>query len=62
VLVVSPAGRILRELHRGELAAGSHAFTWDGRTGDGNAVSSGIYFFRIDAGGVSRSMPVTMLH
>ena len=62
VLVVSPSGRVLRELYQGELAAGSHAFTWNGRTSDGNPVSSGIYFFRIDAGGFSRSMPVTILH
>lgn len=62
VFVVSPAGRLVRELFRGELGAGSHVMSWDGRGLDGAAVGSGVYFFRIDAGQVSRSMPVTIVH
>jgi hypothetical protein len=62
VFVVSPAGRLVREIFQGELGAGSHVMSWDGRGFDGAAVGSGVYFFRIETGQVSRSMPVTILH
>ena len=62
VFVVSPTGRLVRELFQGELGSGSHVMRWDGRGLDGAAVGSGVYFFRIDAGNASRSMPVTILH
>jgi len=62
VRVVSPAGRLVRELFQGELGSGRHVMSWDGRGLDGAAVGSGVYFFRIDAGAVRRSVPVTILH
>jgi hypothetical protein len=45
------AGRRMRELAAGRLAAGSHTARWDGRDASGAAVGSGLYFVRLDAAG-----------
>lgn len=44
-------GRLVRTLVEGSLPAGSHQATWDGRESAGRAVSSGIYFARLEAAG-----------
>lgn len=41
------AGRRLRTLAAGRLAAGTHQRTWDGRDDHGRAVASGIYLIRL---------------
>ena len=61
VLVVSAAGRIVRELFRGELSAGQHAFAWDGRTAGSAAATSGVYFIRIETPSRSESARVTVV-
>jgi hypothetical protein len=40
-------GRKIARIVDGELDAGQHSITWDGRDSDGNSVSSGIYFYRL---------------
>ncbi len=50
VTVRDVAGRVVRRLHAGPLAAGRHALTWDGRDADGRAVVSGVYWIRIADG------------
>jgi hypothetical protein len=45
--IFDPAGRMVRTLYDGELAAGSHAFTWDGRTESGAGAGQGIYWARL---------------
>ncbi len=52
--VVDLAGRLLRELHAGDLEAGDHAFTWDGTTSPAAASRARTYFYRVVAGGESR--------
>jgi YVTN family beta-propeller protein len=47
------AGRHLRTLARGTLAAGRHAVTWDGRDTTGRAVPSGTYLVTMRAGTMS---------
>ena len=42
------AGRRLRLLHEGTLAAGTHAMTWDARDGDGRRVAPGVYFVLLE--------------
>lgn len=41
------SGARIRTLARGPLAAGAHAFEWDGRTEQGQRVPAGIYFVRL---------------
>lgn len=43
-------GRVIRILALHEMAAGSIEVDWNGRDANGHEVSSGIYFYRIDAG------------
>ncbi len=45
------AGRLVRVLVEGEIAAGSHEAAWDGRDAAGRAVPSGSYLARLVAGG-----------
>lgn len=41
------AGRLVRNLHSGVLAAGTHEVMWNGRGPDGRMSAAGIYFFRL---------------
>jgi hypothetical protein len=40
-------GRLIRTLLDSELAPGRHTVHWDGRTDRGDAVSSGVYFYKL---------------
>jgi hypothetical protein len=44
------SGRRVKDIDLGALSAGAHRITWDGRGRDGQALSSGIYFFKLKAG------------
>ncbi len=44
-------GRQVRTLVTGRFPAGTHAVEWDGRNGEGNAVASGVYFYRLTVNG-----------
>ena len=44
-------GQEVIRLADGDFPAGSHAVVWDGRGGDGQTVASGIYIYRLSAGG-----------
>ena len=43
-------GRTIKEINFGEMAPGRYAYVWDGTNKVGNLVSTGIYFFQINAG------------
>jgi hypothetical protein len=45
------AGRRVATLCAQELSAGEHRLSWNGRDGDGRAAASGLYFYRLEAGG-----------
>lgn len=47
------AGRLVRRIDEGRLAAGRHRATWDGRGSDGQAMNPGLYFVRLDVDGRS---------
>lgn len=47
--VFNAKGALVRTLRSEHLAAGSHSVVWDGRSDRGAAVSSGLYFYRLDA-------------
>jgi flagellar hook assembly protein FlgD len=44
--VFDAAGRLVRDLSRGKLAAGRHPFVWDGRGVAASQAPSGVYFLR----------------
>jgi flagellar hook assembly protein FlgD len=44
------AGRMISTLVNGEQKAGYYVISWDCRNSAGQGASSGIYFFRINAG------------
>jgi hypothetical protein len=45
------SGRLVRNLIDRPMRAGNHAEEWNGRDANGNAVASGVYFYRLTAGG-----------
>ncbi|MFN8586986.1 MAG: cytochrome c peroxidase [Candidatus Eisenbacteria bacterium] len=62
LVLYDAAGRVVRKLVDQPMQlAGSYSVTWDGRDERGNAVSEGIYFYRLDAGGVAKTNRVVKL-
>ena len=56
--VFNVAGRRIRVLESGELARGRYSPVWDGRDEAGQAVSSGVYFVRLEAGDFAATQKV----
>jgi len=58
VAVFGVTGRRIATLRRGDLAAGEHSVTWNGRTDDGKPVAAGQYWcvLQTPAGRTSRTM------
>jgi hypothetical protein len=52
VKIYSATGQLVRTLVDGEMAAGRHAVSWNGRNQLGNAVATGIYLYQIVVQGV----------
>ncbi len=50
VTVRDVAGRVVRRLHAGSLAAGRHTLTWDGTDASGRPAASGVYWIRATDG------------
>ena len=54
-------GQLVRTLLDEEMEPGYHKVTWDGRTGNGQTVASGIYIYLIQAGRDRRSLKLTSI-
>jgi flagellar hook assembly protein FlgD len=54
-------GRMVRRVPISAPAGGYGSVTWDGRDGAGNAVSSGIYYVRVQGQGVDRASRVVLV-
>jgi hypothetical protein len=54
-------GRKVRVLADGDYSAGSHTVAWDGRDDYGSAVSSGVYFYRLTASGISETRKMLLM-
>jgi flagellar hook assembly protein FlgD len=54
-------GQLVRTLVSGTRPQGRHSIVWDGRTNLGAQVSSGIYFYRLNAAGDSETRKMTVL-
>jgi hypothetical protein len=51
LVVYDVAGRVVRVLADDVMEAGTKRLVWDGRDSKGEAASSGVYFYRLSAGG-----------
>ncbi len=54
-------GREVTVLADRALPAGLHSFTWNGKTSDGSETASGVYFYRMTAGGAERTQKMMYL-
>src|SRR5262249_39557470 len=59
--VYSVAGRLVRELIRGEYMAGRNTVQWDGKDDHGIAVASGLYVFKLRSAGQERTAKTVLL-
>jgi flagellar hook assembly protein FlgD len=59
--VYSASGQKVRELASGRMNAGKHSVVWDGRNDAGQTVSSGVYLYRLEAGGRSETKRMLLL-
>jgi hypothetical protein len=55
------AGRLVRNLHSGVLAAGPHQVMWNGRGPDGRMSAAGVYFFRLKTEQVIDTQRMTLV-
>jgi len=54
-------GNRIRELADEEKEAGTHKYYWDGRSGNGNVVGSGLYFVHIQAGDYKKTKKIVVV-
>jgi hypothetical protein len=59
--VYAPTGQLVKELVNTNLGPGSYTATWDGSDRFGHEVSSGMYYYRLDAGNQSRAGRMVLL-
>ncbi len=59
--VYDMSGRLVRTLAAGQIEAGYHNLTWDGRDEAGAPATGGVYFYRLDAAKQSLSGKVMVL-
>jgi hypothetical protein len=54
-------GQLIRTESGPALSRGRHDWLWDGTDGSGNAVSSGVYFVRLEADGLAQSEKILLV-
>jgi hypothetical protein len=54
-------GRLVKTLVEGVQTVGSKSVTWDGRDNGGRAVASGVYFYRLDAPGYTKTHKMVLM-
>ena len=54
-------GRLVRGLWSGLLAAGAHQLSWDGRDEAGRAAATGIFLYRLQSVGLSKTRKMLLL-
>ena len=48
--------KLIRKIDEGSKSAGSYSVVWDGRSDDGDRVSSGVYFYQIQTKDFNKTM------
>ncbi len=61
VRIFNTLGQEIRTLTDREYEAGFHSLRWDSKDNKGNAVSSGIYLYQLQAGSFSQIRKMTLL-
>ncbi len=61
LVVYDITGQKISELVSGDKMAGVHSVVWNGNDDTGNEVSSGIYFYRLQAGEVTKTQAMTLV-
>lgn len=54
-------GRLVRTLADGSFEAGAHSVEWNGTDGGNSPVASGVYFYRLTAGGVDQTRKMLLM-
>ncbi len=61
IAVYNVLGEEVKSLVDGVQEAGSRTVTWDGTDQEGNRVDSGIYFYKLNAGGFTETRKMTLI-
>ena len=59
--IYNTKGQLVRILLSGAKSSGSHTVVWNGLNNEGKAVSSGLYFYRLDAPGFTKTRKMMLL-
>jgi hypothetical protein len=59
--IFNVGGELVRTLQNGQQPTGKYSIEWNGLNNDGNPVSSGIYFYRLQTSGFVKTMKMFML-
>ncbi len=61
ITVYDLSGRIVNTLENSELGTGQHSIVWEGKRENGEIVSAGLYFCRIQSDGISETTGLCLL-
>lgn len=61
LVVFNVLGQQVRTVLDEVLPAGEHTAVWDGRDNDGNSVTTGVYFYRLQAGSIDQVKKMVLL-
>jgi hypothetical protein len=59
--VYTPTGRLVTDVVDAYMQPGSYSAAWDGLDRSGHRVGSGVYYYRLDAGGMTRTGRMVLL-
>ena len=61
VRVFDAAGRLVRVLGSGDMDRGPQVLAWDGRDSAGRSVAAGVYYCRLESGGMERTSKLVLV-
>ncbi|MCB5272000.1 MAG: T9SS type A sorting domain-containing protein [Candidatus Cloacimonetes bacterium] len=61
IIIYNTKGQLVKKLFKGELKQGTHSFSWNGQDENGNAVSSGLYFYSAQQGSMRQSRKMVLM-
>jgi flagellar hook assembly protein FlgD len=61
LLVYNTKGQLVRTLVNGDVKAGNHSIVWNGKDDNGKPVSSGVYMYRMQTTGYSKTQKMMLM-